>query len=94
MARQTIQTQEIIFAKPQQDNKSMVDLQNSHETVQALSLLSAQEQRIVSKTAAFIVVKNAGVCYTVPPHVQVPATSTVVRTATGALVGISAVVGG
>ena len=87
-------SQEIIFAKPHPGNKSMTDLKNSDKTVKALSLLSAQEQKIVPKTTAFIVVKSEGVCYTVPPHVQVPASATVVRTASGALVGIAAVVGG
>ena len=91
-------SQQIVLEAPQKENKSLLDLQtevaDSNKTVQALSLLEPQEQIAVSETTAFIVVSHKGECYTVPPHAQVPAQATVVRTEAGVLEGIAAVTGG
>ena len=86
--------QQVIFEKPQPDNKCMADLKKSDKTVQAMSLLTEHEQKIVPKMTAFVVVEHQGECFTVPPHAQVPCNATIVRSPSGALVGIPAVVGG
>ena len=86
--------QEVTFERPQRETKSMADLQNIGQTIKASSLLSKHEQNIVPKIGGFIVIQYEGECYTVPPHVQVPASATILRAKSGALVGFGAVTGG
>lgn len=57
-------SQQVIFEKPQSENKSVTDLNKSDKTVKAVTLLTEQEQKIVPKMAAFIVVQHKGECYT------------------------------
>lgn len=86
--------QQVVFEKPKTGNKSLSDLKKSKKTVKALSLLTPREKIIVPKIAAFIVIEYQNECFTVPPHAQVPANATIVRSKSGALMGREAVVGG
>ena len=86
--------QQVVFEKPQAGNKSVADIKPGKKTVKALSLLTKQEQRLVPKMAAFIVIEHQEQYFTVPIHAHVPWNATISRSQSGALRGIEAVVGG
>ncbi len=86
--------QQIEFAKPNPNAKSINELPKSVKMVKAVSLLRDHEQTAVPKIAAFITVAVGDEIFAVRPHDFVPAQATVVRSKTDALVGIAAVVGG
>ena len=88
--------QHVTLEKLPPETKSIADLDAKAvtKTVKALTLLTKQEQQIVPKMTAFIVIEYDNESYTVQPHAQVPHTATVKRSGRGLLFGIAAVSGG
>lgn len=70
------------------------ELPAAPETVQAGSLLAPAERESLEKVGAQFCISFEGKTHMVPAHRQVPVGSTVVRTASGSLLGIPAVTGG
>ena len=63
-------------------------------TVEAGSLLRAEERKSAAQRGWLFGVEVDGKTYLTPAHRQVPAQATIPRTSAGSLIGVSAVTGG